>query len=85
MFNLLAGQGLGFTGSKLIALGLNPITEYIIPPIKVVPNYDDSSSVGGTLKKVIPNDIVIRDNAYSIQIQDDTEIVEILSIIFEVL
>ena len=85
MFNLLAGQGLGFTGSKLIALGLNPITEYIIPPIKVVPNYDDSSSVGGTLKKVIPNNIIIRDNSYSRQIQDDNEIVEILSIIFEVL
>ena len=85
MFNLLAGQGLGFTGSKLIALGLNPITEYIIPPIEEKPIYNVIPSVGGTTKKVIPNDIVIRDNAYSRQIQDDTEIVEILSIIFEVL
>ena len=85
MFNLLAGQGLGFTGSKLIALCLNPITEYIIPPIEVKPIYDDVPSVGGTTKKVIPNDMIIRDNAYSRQIQDDTEIVEILSIIFEVL
>lgn len=33
MFNLLPGQGLGFTGSKEIAFGLAPIsiTEHIIP------------------------------------------------------
>jgi hypothetical protein len=30
--NLLPGQGLGFTGSKLIAFGLAPVGPVVVPP-----------------------------------------------------
>ena len=69
MFNLLAGQGLAFTGSKLIAFGLAPLTAIPMPP-QIIEDY------GGGL--------TVFDNQYSMP-SDDHEIVEILSILFQVI
>jgi hypothetical protein len=74
VFNLLPGQGLGFTGSKLIAFGLAPVvaTDIVIPPPIV-------SGSGGW------NRAFVFDNAYSRDADDSREVVEILSILFGVM
>jgi len=47
MFNLLPGSGLGFAGSKQIALGLGAVTgEIVIPPV-VEPKPEIPSTGGG--------------------------------------
>jgi hypothetical protein len=76
--NLLPGQGLGFTGSKLIAFGLGAMVSYEIsqPPIYV---RGGGSGGGG-----IPLNYKVFDNAYSRK-NDDDEILEILSIYFGVI
>ena len=72
MFNLLPGQGLGFTQSKLMAFGLGYITgEYVAPD-------PDSSGGGG----------IVYDSGYYTLLKlkkDDEEITEIISAICEVI
>jgi hypothetical protein len=75
VFNLLPGQGLGFTGSKLIAFGLAPVvvTDIVIPPPII------SGGGGGGYRAFV------FDNAYSRDADDSCEVVEILSILFGVM
>ena len=77
--NLLPGQGLGFTGSKLIAFGLAPMFSATIPP-EVLPippgRVGVGSGEGFSLNYF--------DNEYSRR-NDDHEIVEILTILFQVI
>ena len=76
MYNLLPGQGLGFTGSKEIAFGLAPFfaKEIEIPPEVAVKKYYGG---GGFSLNYFDND-------YSRQ-NDDHEVVEILTILFQVI
>lgn len=67
MFNLLPGQGLGFTPSKMLAFGLGYVTGEAV----------DTSGGGGGY--------VIYDDGYRTLINDDNEIVEIITIITGVL
>lgn len=69
MFNLLPGQGLGFTGSKEIAFGLAPLF--------VSEEIPSGGGGGGSFRFV--------DNSYSKKPSDDTEIIELLIPILEVL
>lgn len=81
MFNLLPGQGLGFTGSKEIAFGLAPVVvtdTRITIPIK---SSGGSSSHGRGIPRTIP----VFDNLYSKILEDDEEILEILCTIFGVI
>jgi len=78
--NLLPGQGLGFTGSKLIASGLAPMVYYVVtPPIISPPFYSGGGGGYG-----FPTNYKVFDNAYSRK-NDDDEVLEILSIYFGVL
>jgi hypothetical protein len=72
MFNLLPGQGLGFTGSKLIAFGLGSMV------LKEIPSLVTSS--GG----IFLDHIRYYDDVYSVQ-EDDEDIMEVLMLLFEVL
>jgi hypothetical protein len=73
--NLFPGQGLGFTASKLIAFGLGAMTTETIPiPLEPI--------VGGG-GSYYPDFVTVRDNAYSRR--DDVEIIELLSILFQVI
>jgi hypothetical protein len=75
VFNLLPGQGLGFTGSKLIAFGLAPVVATdIVIPLPIV-----SGGGGGW------NRAFVFDNGYSRDADDSREVVEILSILFGVM
>ena len=69
--NLLPGQGLGFTGSQLLGFGLGSMAVTVIP----IPDKKKGSG-GGYYARVY-------DNAYSRQ--DDSEIIELLSILFQVI
>lgn len=74
MFNLYPGQGLGFSASREIAFGLNPIASSIIPiPI-------GGGSVVGIYR---PREVVCLDNGYSIA-EDDNEVAEVITIILGV-
>lgn len=73
-FNLLPGSGLGFTGSKLIAFGLGAVTVKEVPIVQ--PDLYLGGGGGGYSTTVY-------DNAYSRT--DDDEIVELLTIIFQVI
>jgi hypothetical protein len=77
LFNLLPGQGLGFTGSKLIAFGLGAMVSYEIPQ---PPVYDGGGGGGWSF----PLNYKVFDNAYSRK-NDDDEILEVLSIYFGVI
>ena len=77
--NLYPGQGLGFTGSKLIAFGLAPMVEVPLPPLPPIINQQTGGGGFGGIRTVN-----IYDNAYSYK-KDDNEIVEILSILFQVI
>jgi hypothetical protein len=73
--NLFPGQGLGFTPSKYCCFGLGAMTTETIPiPLEPI--------VGGG-GSYYPDFVTIRDNAYSRQ--DDAEIIELLSILFQVI
>ncbi len=71
MFNLLPGQGLGFSGNNDLAFGLAPI---FAAPLPVAKPGGGGGGGGGSLF----------DNAYSKR-HDDSEIVEILAILFKVI
>jgi hypothetical protein len=73
MFNLLPGQGLGFTGSKLIAFGLGSMV------LKEIPLPLDAGG-GGSFR----NYVRYYDDVYSVQ-EDDEDIMEVLMLLFEVL
>lgn len=78
MFNFFPGHGLGFSGSHELAFGLGPVlvSEVSVP----------SSDGGGSRRKRNPflRFVNVFDNAYSVR-HDDDEVVEILSILFEVI
>jgi hypothetical protein len=85
VFNLLPGQGLGFTGSKEIAFGLGAV---IVQEIEESPgggfrfvdySYKRKKSKPQTIKRRVI------DNAYSHSPEDDEEIREILWALFEVI
>jgi len=76
MFNLLPGAGLGFTGSKLIAVGLAPVGPITIPPVTPPSKKPRKSYTGGGMY----SHMNILDNQYSIHPQDN-EIVEICTIL----
>lgn len=80
MFNLLPGQGLGFSGSKEIAFGLAPVlvSEIPIPVQPPAPPFVYSGG-GGSNSFTVPWARVY-DNAYSVS-ADDNEVVELLTII----
>jgi len=87
VFNLLPGQGLGFTGSKLIAFGLAPVRSVIID-VPVVPkgNKPTSSSGGDISRASHPtHKVTVLDNQYVNIKNDDNEIIELLSIIIGVM
>ena len=70
MFNLLPGQGLGFSGSKDIAFGLAAYTVKAVVPPTVI------EQPGGGTK------VAVLGNAYSAQ---DNDILELLTILFRVI
>lgn len=70
MFNLLPGQGLGFTGAKEIAFGLGAMSIDEVP----LP-----SAFHSPYNNLAPT-VTIMDNEYS-KIKDDNEVVEILLIL----
>jgi hypothetical protein len=80
VFNLLPGQGLGFSASQELAFGLAPVsvTEVVIPINKPSKFGPSAGGVGGF------SNLSVFDNNYS-RGKDDNEIIEILSIICEVL
>jgi hypothetical protein len=74
--NLFPGQGLGFTPSKYCCFGLGAmtVTEIPLPPQPPI-------VVGGG--SYYPDFVTVHDNAYSRH--DDAEIIELLSILFQVI
>jgi hypothetical protein len=71
--NLLPGQGLGLSGSQLLGFGLGAMTVTDVP---IPPTSPREESGGGYYARVY-------DNAYSRK--DDAEIIELLSILFQVI
>lgn len=78
MFNLLPGQGLGFSGSKEIAFGLGAVAAVEVP-ITPPPIFSGGGGWGGSYYR---ETALVYDNAYS---RDDEEILELLSILFQVI
>jgi hypothetical protein len=74
--NLLPGQGLGFTASKLMAFGLGAMTVQEVPIPPSYPVFGGGGWFGGQ--------VMLHDNAYSRK-ADEAEIVELLSILFQVI
>jgi hypothetical protein len=83
--NLQCGQGLGFTGSQEIAFGLAPVFTFDVEP-ELPPMAVGGYGGGGTGFVEHPTypKISVTDNLYS-RGNDDNEIVELLSILFEVI
>lgn len=77
--NIYPGMGLGFSASKEMAYGLAPIV-LVAPPI---PETEGGGYVNW--RHVDYSNIRVRDNAYSYSSKDDDEIIELLSILFEVI
>jgi len=75
VFNLLPGQGLGFSAAKEVAFGLGAVTVFQLP-LPPLPN--TLSGGGGGMSPYVQ----VFDNAYS---HDDDEIVEILTVLFQVI
>lgn len=93
MFNLLPGQGLGFTGPQLMAFGLAPVSSSTIE-LPEQPRQAQGGGGGGGVGfyRSIPyvESVAMRadviDNLYSrCPDIDDDEIVEIVSILFGVI
>ncbi len=78
MWNLLPGQGLGFTGSKEIAFGLAPVSVTVIEPEQPV----TSGGGGGGYSSHV---FSVFDNAYSKRKQDEQDIIDFINIIFGVI
>lgn len=79
MFNLLPGQGLGFSGSKEIAFGLGAVTTIEVP---ITPPPFFPGGGGGWGGSYYRETALVYDNAYS---RDDDELLEILPILFQVI
>jgi hypothetical protein len=79
VFNLLPGGGLGFAGSKEIAFGLGAVTAIEVP---ITPPPIFSGGGGGWGGSYYRETALVYDNAYS---RDDEEILELLSILFQVI
>jgi hypothetical protein len=75
VFNLLSGQGLGFTSSKLLAFGLGAM---VVSDVEVP--VDMAKSWGGASTAA---NVRVFDNAYSKR--DDDDIIDILTILFQVI
>lgn len=78
MFNLLPGQCLGFSVSQELALGLGPV---LVSGVSIPKSSDGGDS---RRKRTTPTLLNVFDNAYSAR-HDDNEVIEILSILFEVI
>lgn len=78
MFNLLPGQGLGFSASQELALGLGPV---LVSGVSIPKSSDGGDS---RRRRITPTLLNVFDNAYSAR-HDDNEVIEILSILFEVI
>lgn len=72
MFNLLPGHGIGLSASREIAFGLGPMSYYTVPQV-VIPSIIPAG--GG---------VSWYDNELSRR-NDDNEIVDILTILFQVI
>jgi len=83
LFNLLPGHGLGFSASRELAFGLGPVSVSEFPVLPPVLPPGGGGSIGPQQRypKMMLN---VFDNAYSSR-HDDDEIIEILSILFEVI
>lgn len=79
MFNLLPGQGLGFSASQELAVGLGPV---LVSGVSMPKSSDGGDSRGR--RRTTPTLLNVFDNAYSAR-HDDNEVIEILSILFEVI
>ena len=77
--NLLPGHGLGFTGSKELAFGLGAVSVVSIPIFPPVLH----AGGGGWGGSYYRHHVAVHDNAYSRR--DDTEIIELLSVLFQVI
>lgn len=73
MFNVLPGQGLGFSGSKEIAFGLGPVVVTEVP-------LETTSSFGFIYRSKAK----VYDNAYSKR-NDEVELLELLTILSQVM
>lgn len=85
--NLLPGHGLGFSGAQLLGFGLGATTVQDIPSPPDVPPVFVGGGGGGGLSfggSMMAPSMSLYDNAYS-RTEDDTEMVELLSILFQVI
>lgn len=83
--NLLPGHGLGFSGAQLLGFGLGATTVQDIPsPPDLPPVFVGVGGGGMSFGGMVAPSMSLYDNAYS-RTEDDAEIVELLSILFQVI
>ena len=90
LFNLLPGQGLGFSGSKEIAFGLGAVSVSLLVSEGGGINwrrvdYSPKRKPRHRASKRLTEEVKIIDNAYSSRTVDDKELFEIIQIAFEVI
>ncbi len=78
-FNLRAGQGLGFSGSRNLSFGLGPVAITVVEPeIPFIVGGGGGSYYQG-------HSFIMHDNEYSKKTNDDDEIITILGALIPIL